>query len=301
MYETLSVVEVASGNKNKDGAFVGVLFQDDNIKLLQTFDKVLSVLATVNTKLVQTVVNELRNTNQAYKDNDKFADALITLNTARSALAGAISELGGPLAVPLEVVGTVAQWAFQTELAYSLGYVYTGKVPVKDSFKNHLLVIFAGGDSAKKAVRDATKDAADAKVEKMMDDAKDKITEAILESETFKKIKAKVIAKLTDKLGEEFVKKAGKVITKIIPIANVVYGAIDAGLEANKFGKEAREFYKPTVTPAQLEAKAKAEADAKKAADAKVKAEADIKKAADAKAKAEADAKKAADAIKAFK
>jgi hypothetical protein len=247
--ETKTVVECTKGT----------LYEDPDIKSMETFDAVWKVLSNVNTKfLYDKVAKESR----TETNKDKLAATIIlSCATAAGAASACSGIIGGAFAVALEVANQVAQWLLKTNMAYSLACIYMNKQVTQSEFQDHLLLLLGGKDDVVAAFNEAGKDFLEAAGETYenisgKDLPKTKLKARITGSTTYRNSKAAIIKNLRAKLGRKFAAKLVKAAKKVVPLAGAVYGAISDAAETQKLGTEAMDFYlgydsTPSPTPAK--------------------------------------------------
>jgi uncharacterized repeat protein (TIGR02543 family) len=228
----------------------GTLWQDKEAGTLKTVqDTIKTLVKTLNKGAVRTIVDGCKA--KAGNNKDTLANLAIGAATSEAAITTFVLGLGGALvAIPAGAADMVAQWIYQAQVAYALGYVY-GVYPQKDStFENHLLILLAGQD----ALHEALKDDLDGLKKDSLNPLKNGLADIgakYLEKKP--QLVPKIVSKCLAKLGEKFASKAGQIVNKVIswvPFAASVWGVVSSGWNAIKFGGEAKEFYSKPVPEA---------------------------------------------------
>jgi len=236
----------------------GTLWKDKEAATLKTVeDTIKTLVKTVSRGAIRTLVDGCRA--NASNNNDTLANLAITAVTTEAAISTFVLGLGGALvAIPAGAADMVAQWIFQAQVAYALGYVY-GVYPQKEKqYENHLLILLAGQDALHDALKDDLNDLKKDSANPLKNGVVDIGVEYL---EKKPELIPKIVAKCLSKLGKKyasFVEKLGKIVSGAVswvPFAASVWGIASSGWNSIKFGGEAKNFYSKPLPKAAVTVK----------------------------------------------
>jgi len=204
---------------------------DKNEHLQSALDKVLTWVATHKPATITNFVDKCRADNPSLT-NEELAKKIISRQSLKSGLIGAIISVGGlptlPIAVPANLI---ASWRIQAFIAFTIAYIY-GHTPDNSDLKTDLYIILAG-DAAKEALKLLGIEVGKHVTRKAVDKY---ITKAVM-VKIWKYLSQKIITKAGEKSLTSFM--------RLVPLVGAPIGFTVDWLAARTVGKMAICYYSP--------------------------------------------------------
>ncbi|MCI8650504.1 MAG: EcsC family protein [Anaerotruncus sp.] len=193
-------------------------------------DTVIDYVISTDYTVIEAYVDKLREQNTGISC-DKLAHKILNRKSVKNGLVGAVTGLGGFIALPISVPADLAcSWRIQASMAFSIAYVY-GHTKDTTDLKTDLYLLLAG-DSVKEALKQMGIE----------------LSKAVTKKAVQKYITKDIMLKIWRAVGRKIITKAGeKSLTsfvKLVPMVGAPVGFMFDWGATQAVGRFAISYYR---------------------------------------------------------